>query len=83
MSAPDVVSVSWWSDLSFLIQSDLKKYLKLCSNISGQVRQMRTQFALDGLADNGLSFTPLLSAGPISMCTALLLYQISQLLGYS
>lgn len=38
-----VFFVSWWSDLSFLSHSDLKKYLKLCSNISGQVKQMRTQ----------------------------------------
>lgn len=33
ISARDVVSVSWWSDLSFLNPSDLKKYLKLCTNV--------------------------------------------------
>lgn len=35
ISAHDIASVSWWSDLSFLSQSNLKKYVKLCTNISG------------------------------------------------
>ena len=78
ISARDDVSVSWWTGLSFLSQSDLKKYLKLCPNISGWVRQMKTQtiFALKWLGEVW-AIIPFLSTGPVSMDTALLLYKIS------
>lgn len=42
ISARDVAPVYWEADLSFLSQTVLKKYLKVCINISGGVRQMRT-----------------------------------------
>jgi len=35
ISAHDIASVAWWTDLSFLSESALKKCLKLCTNVSG------------------------------------------------